>query len=102
MRNYTTGKVWSVCGIRALLLVDMGLDIDQVICKARVRVSLPAPAVRRLIREQASLTQSDIAGPLGVDRASVSRWESGQQAPRGALREAYAQLLERLRRAVLG
>jgi transcriptional regulator with XRE-family HTH domain len=75
--------------------------IDDLISRARRRSSLPAPPVRRLIREQASLTQTDIADALGVDRASVSRWESGEQAPRGPSREAYIELLNRLKREVL-
>ncbi len=79
----------------------MSKDMDQLISRARVRSALPTPPVRRLIREQSSLTQSDVARVLGVDRASVSRWESGEQFPRGSVREAYVQLLDRLQREVL-
>ena len=79
----------------------MVLPADDIITRARTRSSLPSPPVRRLIREQSELTQSDIALALGVHRTAVCRYESGDQNPRGATREAYAALLDRLRRQVL-
>jgi hypothetical protein len=53
--------------------------VDRVLSRARLRSSLPTPRIRRLIRPQAALTQSDIADALGVNRASVS---SGRVANR--------------------
>ena len=75
--------------------------IDDVIMKARARRSIPAPVTRRLLREQAGLTQHDIAAALGVTRAAVSRWELGERNPRGDALDAYIVLLDRLRREVL-
>lgn len=68
--------------------------------KIRARRDLPSPTVRRLIREQAGLSQQDIAEALGATRAAVSRWESGQREPRGDLLVAYVTLLRRLKRHV--
>jgi HTH-type transcriptional regulator/antitoxin MqsA len=76
--------------------------LDSLIAKAQLRRALPTPDERRLIRNQSKLTQENIAQALGSDRASVSRWESGQRSPRGAMLDAYASLLERLKREVLG
>jgi DNA-binding transcriptional regulator YiaG len=90
-----------VCPQRVLLLI-VTERLDSIIQKALRRRALPAPAARRLIREQAKLTQENIAEALGGDRASVSRWESGQRSPRGAMLDAYADLLDRLQREVLG
>ncbi|PKT69307.1 RNA polymerase subunit sigma-24 [Streptomyces populi] len=54
---------------------------------------LPAPKERRRLREDRSLTQTDVATRLGVSRAAVRSWESGRSAPRGRVREAYTRLL---------
>ncbi|MET7985550.1 MULTISPECIES: helix-turn-helix domain-containing protein [unclassified Streptomyces] len=54
---------------------------------------LPAPKERRRLREEQSLTQTDVATRLGVSRATVRSWETGRSAPRGHMREAYTRLL---------
>lgn len=61
---------------------------------------LPAPALARAIREAAGVSQERIAQELGVDRVTVTRWESGARRPRGAQAVAYARLLEQLKEAV--
>jgi transcriptional regulator with XRE-family HTH domain len=71
---------------------------DILIRKARARRSLPSPAVCRDLRLGAGITQAEIAEVLGVDRASVTRWESGTREPRGDVRLAYIDLLARLAR----
>jgi predicted ATPase len=43
------------------------------------------PARVRALREQAGLTQSQLAGRLGVAFATVNRWENGHTAPSAAL-----------------
>ena len=65
--------------------------------KARAFRVLPVPAQRRAIRQSGGLSQGDLAVDLGVTRAAVSRWETGDRTPRGDLLVAYAELLERLR-----
>ncbi|MET9892754.1 helix-turn-helix domain-containing protein [Streptomyces sp. NPDC006465] len=54
---------------------------------------LPAPEERRRLREDRSLTQTEMAARLGVSRATVRSWETGRTTPRGRKREAYARLL---------
>jgi transcriptional regulator with XRE-family HTH domain len=70
--------------------------LDDLLNQARHRRELPDPAIRRLIRERAGLTQSEVAQVLGVDRVTVTRWESGQRTPLRRTGAAYCLLLERL------
>jgi transcriptional regulator with XRE-family HTH domain len=74
----------------------MTMIFDQLLADARRRKSLPAPAVRRYLRQNAGLTQDDVALVLGASREAVSRWERGLRTPRRDARTAYVELLERL------
>jgi DNA-binding XRE family transcriptional regulator len=71
-------------------------DLETLLARARDRRRLPEPAVRRLLREGAHLTQADVAHVLGVSRVACTRWESGTRTPRGELAERYRALLDRL------
>lgn len=68
--------------------------IDEVRASRR----LPTPAVARMIREEAGVTQEALAAELGVHRVTLARWEAGTCAPRAAFRAQYARLLDELRR----
>jgi transcriptional regulator with XRE-family HTH domain len=70
--------------------------LEELLRDARARRSLPDPAVRRLLRERAGLTQDQLANVLGVGRVAVTRYESGLRTPRGDTCVKYALLLERL------
>jgi transcriptional regulator with XRE-family HTH domain len=72
-----------------------GIAVEHLIANVRGR-RLPPPSVRRMLRLQLGLTQREVAGALGVDRVSVARYESGVRTPRGATRDAYMELLNRL------
>ena len=72
------------------------MDVKQLIENSRRRKMLVPPELRRSIRQRARLSQGEIAQVLGIDRASVSRWESGQRTPRGLLAENYIKLLDAL------
>jgi transcriptional regulator with XRE-family HTH domain len=74
----------------------MGGELDTLLAKSRTRLRLPEPAIRRLLRERARLSQADVAAVVGVDRASVARWELGSREPRGDLLDAYVEILDRL------
>lgn len=70
--------------------------IDEV----RATQSLPKPAVARLIRMSAGVSQERLAQELGVHRITVQRWELGHRRPRGGDRVRYARLLQDLRAEV--
>lgn len=70
--------------------------LDALLARqARLR-RLPDPSIRRALREHHGLSQGQLADLLGVDRASVSRYESGERSPRAAVAERYLDVLERL------
>jgi DNA-binding XRE family transcriptional regulator len=73
--------------------------IEHLLSDARRRRDLPPPAIRRLLREHAGLTQAEVATALGVGRPAVTRYETGARDPRGEVRLAYVELLERLARS---
>jgi transcriptional regulator with XRE-family HTH domain len=72
--------------------------LEDVAHKVRARRGLPAPAIRRALREAAGLSQQDVAEVCGVTRAAVSRWESGERNVDAEHVVEYVALLELLRR----
>jgi DNA-binding transcriptional regulator YiaG len=62
----------------------------------RAQRRLPAPAVRREIRERVGLSQADVARALGVTREAVAYWERGQRVPKAGTAARYLELLDRL------
>jgi DNA-binding transcriptional regulator YiaG len=54
---------------------------------------LPAPRIRKKLRETFKVTQLELARALGVSRQTVIAWEGGAQEPGGEARERYAELL---------
>ncbi len=54
---------------------------------------LPSPAMAKLIRQQAGVSQTRLAKELGVHYITVLRWENGSRVPRGETRARYAALL---------
>jgi DNA-binding transcriptional regulator YiaG len=80
----------------------MSIAIEQLMQDAKRSRSLPAPPVRRYLREQVGLSQEAVAEALGIGRTAVTRWETGSREPRGAVRLEYVELLERMAREVNG
>jgi DNA-binding transcriptional regulator YiaG len=66
--------------------------------RARERRRLPDHQTRRALRERAGLSQVALARVLGVDPATVCRWENGDRHPGGVHLPAYLAALERLAR----
>jgi DNA-binding transcriptional regulator YiaG len=95
-------KQWRVLhrGIWDRLIVTMQTD-DEVFERARLRRQLPPPAVRRQLREQAGISQAEIAAVVGVTRECVSNWESGNRTPRAKHLERYLTFLQRVVREAL-
>ncbi|WP_351236023.1 helix-turn-helix transcriptional regulator [Streptomyces sp. NPDC002133] len=58
------------------------------------RTTLPEPARRARLRTDYGLSQTEIAEALGVARNTVAGWETGRSEPQGAIRAAYAKLLD--------
>lgn len=61
---------------------------------------LPSPAVAKMIRIEAGVSQERLAREVGVHRMTIQRWENGTRTPRASKRVLYAELLEQLRREV--
>ncbi|MDP9321374.1 MAG: helix-turn-helix domain-containing protein [Chloroflexota bacterium] len=73
------------------------MDIASLVARSRTRRRLPEPRFRALIRENAKLSQREVAAGLNVNVSTISRWESGQREPRdGKVLTAYVELLDRL------
>ena len=72
--------------------------LAEALVREKIRRRLPAPSVRRLLREQAGITQQVVADTIGVTREAVARWEGGTRSPRGRALPDYVALLERLAR----
>jgi DNA-binding transcriptional regulator YiaG len=77
-----------------------GATLDQALDEARSRKGLPAPCVRRMLRELSGMSQADVALVVGVSDATISRWESGLRHPRRPALARYAAVLERLAQEV--
>lgn len=68
--------------------------LDRVRAAAGAVPPNPSPAYIRTLREVLSLTQSQLAAKLHVDKMTVARWEWGKSKPTAAKVKA----LDRLRR----
>lgn len=67
---------------------------EVVIARARARQQLrSAPATARVMRQEAGLTQQDVAEALGVTRVAVFYWENGRRLPAGRMAVRYLALL---------
>jgi DNA-binding transcriptional regulator YiaG len=75
------------------LPANQGTLVDEVL-RAR---TLPKPAMAKMIRVAAGVSQRRLGAELGVHRITVARWEDGTRTPRGSVRAAYADLLNQLR-----
>ncbi|WP_330455451.1 helix-turn-helix domain-containing protein [Streptomyces sp. NBC_00820] len=69
--------------------------IDSLLASVGPQVELPAPELRRGLRERAGLSKAQVARALGVGPSTVGGWESGRD-PAGETRAKYAYLLEGL------
>ena len=76
---------------------ELRLAIRERMRDRKPRAIPPTPN-RRALRLAAGLTQDDVAAAVGVDRATVSRWETGSREPAGRNRQAYADALSEMAR----
>jgi DNA-binding transcriptional regulator YiaG len=68
-------------------------------CIARAILALESGEAIRL-RRRLGLSQAGIAGAVGCEPATVSRWESRVRRPRGELAVRYGRLLAELQRLI--
>jgi DNA-binding transcriptional regulator YiaG len=71
------------------------LTVDELAALARVR-ALAESGAARAFREAAGLSLGEVAGPVGTDKGTLSRWERGQQRPCGAAALRWLEVLVRL------
>jgi DNA-binding transcriptional regulator YiaG len=69
--------------------------VDQAVSLARVR-RWASSGHAQAIRSAAGLSQGELARLIGVEPATVSRWEAGKRCPRGEAALRYAEILEGL------
>lgn len=69
-----------------------GMDMARV---SRVRRMFRNGRARRL-REQSALSVRELAGMVGVDPSTLSRWERGETTPGVAGARAWVSAMERL------
>lgn len=75
--------------------------LDAALALTRLRRRLPDPRTRRMLRERADISQAVLAAAIGVERATVSRWESGDREPEGQYLQSYIEALDRLAREAI-
>ena len=86
----------------ATAYVEAHRERASLMAAVRAAAALPAPALRRAIREAAGVSQGQIAREVGVHRMTVCRWESGTSKPTGEHLHAYAAILRDLQEATTG
>jgi DNA-binding XRE family transcriptional regulator len=79
----------------------MNKQIESAIETSRTRKHLaaafPSPDMLRMIRQQASLSQAEVAAAIGVSRQAVARYEAGDRTPSEGTSQRYIELLDGLR-----
>lgn len=61
---------------------------------------LAASGRGRTIRHSAGLTCAEVGDQVGVNGATISRWETGKRTPRGEDAGRYGRVLASLERAI--
>ncbi|MDP9223659.1 MAG: helix-turn-helix transcriptional regulator [Actinomycetota bacterium] len=74
----------------------MAGTLEDLLYEARMRRGLPDPAMRKLLRARAGVSQQAIADEVGCSREEISRYEAGRRTPRGRFLVAYVAVLDRL------
>lgn len=73
-------------------------EAEQLLEQVRARRVLPPAAERRRIRDDAHVSQHEMARALGVSWTAIYRWERGSRPRQRAHEIAYADLLNDLKR----
>lgn len=70
---------------------------DSIRQLMQIRRDLPPPAERRVLRQQAGLSQAELAGAIGVSKTTIGNWETGARNPSGIYRTRYVEALREMR-----
>jgi transcriptional regulator with XRE-family HTH domain len=70
--------------------------VEQV----RIERRMPSPATAKVIRRTAGVSLERMADEIGVDRATLMRWENGENRPRPAHCAKWAALLDELQQVL--
>jgi transcriptional regulator with XRE-family HTH domain len=81
------------------MAVETMTSEQELLERVRSRRSLPVPAERRRIREQAGVSLRELAAVIGVSHVAITRWEAGAQPADPVHVTAYGRLLAELKRA---
>lgn len=73
-------------------------EAEQLLEQVRARRVLPPPDERKRIREDAHVSQHEMARALGVSWTAIYRWERGSRPRQRAHEVGYADLLAELKR----
>ena len=68
---------------------------DDLLARIRRRRQF-RPALARALRQDAGVSQAEIAATLEIDHSTVCKWEGGQRTPRGELADRYFDFLAQL------
>ena len=82
------GRLWAYIEARRKVAYCLVMQPTGCLC-AR---GWPPPGMVRALRQRLGLTQTQLAGRLGADQASLSRWETGAASPREPARGILASL----------
>ncbi len=76
---------------------DDGLEgLRDLVRESSEARRLPAPGVRRALRQQAGVSQRALAEAVGVSKTALLRYERGEMRPRGEHLDRYAKALRLL------
>jgi transcriptional regulator with XRE-family HTH domain len=82
-------------------LSAMSTTVDELIQRGPRRLAPPEAVLCARIRRQPGFIEDDIAEAMVVDRATISRWETGTQEPLARDSDRHAGVLYRLAREVI-
>jgi DNA-binding transcriptional regulator YiaG len=75
---------------------ETAMELGELVERAQSANTLPPPWRRRQIREEARVSQRELASALDVGVMALNRWERGLRNPRGRHAALYATALKRL------
>lgn len=79
-------------------MADRPIAAADILAYKECRSQLPAPSLRKAIRESNNVSLRQMAEALGVSANAVWLWETGRRTPRAEHLVSYVELLQELGR----